>query len=196
MRLCFSIVGKSEEFPGAVEIDIMAGTGIEGAMHQLVKYVNMVGTPVVGKFNNYSFLIMEDADPDKIVEDFMEDCQRRREEYEASDEYKEYMKKVEEENRIVEKAEKEGILPFDCIDEDGWNESLSNNQDLYGMCGHRYAARWANYMEKAMAEGSKLEDIAEQTSYDADLEGITGFMYGCAVDILSHVWVHGEALRR
>jgi hypothetical protein len=29
-----------------------------------------------------------------------------------------------------------------------------------------------------------------------DNDGITGFMYGCAVSILSKVWIHGEQLRR
>ena len=37
---------------------------------------------------------------------------------------------------------------------------------------------------------------AEEASHIADTEGITGFQYGCAVGILSQVWVHGEKLRR
>ena len=41
-----------------------------------------------------------------------------------------------------------------------------------------------------------MGDVAKQTSHDADLEGITGFMYGCAVSILSKCWKHGEDLRR
>ena len=81
-------------------------------------------------------------------------------------------------------------------DEATWKKSLENNQDEYGACGHRYAERWADMMEEKMAAGEELVDIAKQTSRDADTEGITGFMYGCAVSVLSQVWEHGEELRR
>jgi len=47
-----------------------------------------------------------------------------------------------------------------------------------------------------MANGETVEDCADTASHLADSEGITGFMYGCAVAILAKVWVHGEALRR
>ena len=60
----------------------------------------------------------------------------------------------------------------------------------------RYAARWANLMEQELAKGAKLKDIAKTTSCAADVEGITGFMYGCAVSILAHAWEHGEELRQ
>jgi hypothetical protein len=39
-------------------------------------------------------------------------------------------------------------------------------------------------------------DMAKETSHEADDEGITGFMYGCAVSILVGCWIHGEKLRR
>ena len=51
-------------------------------------------------------------------------------------------------------------------------------------------------MEAEMAKGKKLTDIAEKTSNDADKEGITGFMYGCAVQALVAFWEHGEELRQ
>lgn len=82
------------------------------------------------------------------------------------------------------------------IDEAGWNRTVQNNQDAYGSGVIRFAERWANMMEQEIEKGSKLRDIAERTSHEADTEGITGFMYGCAVNILVHVWVYGEELRR
>ena len=81
-------------------------------------------------------------------------------------------------------------------DEAVWKQGLENNQDGYGACGYRYVERWADMMEEKMAAGEKLADIAKQTSHDADTEGITGAMYGLAVGVLSHVWEHGEELRR
>lgn len=81
-------------------------------------------------------------------------------------------------------------------DVDGWNKCKANNQDPYGMATWKYAERWADAMEAAMADGTELSEIAEAASRSADTDGITGFMYGCAVSILSHAWAHGEELRR
>lgn len=41
-----------------------------------------------------------------------------------------------------------------------------------------------------------IVDNAKQLSYEADKEGITGFMYGVAVSILSQCWEYGEFLRK
>lgn len=41
----------------------------------------------------------------------------------------------------------------------------------------------------------KLSDVWEISSRLSDIYGITGFMYGCAVNILSSVWKYGEELR-
>ncbi len=74
----------------------------------------------------------------------------------------------------------------------------------------RKALRERKRMEKAIAKREKRLvwklstlswqqdkwDIAEKTSHAADNEGITGFMYGCAVSILAHCWKHGEELRK
>jgi hypothetical protein len=85
---------------------------------------------------------------------------------------------------------------FTVKDADAWSRCVSNNQDPYGFGAVSYAARWAAMMEARIAAGAKLEDIAKETSHKADTEGITGFMYGCAVSILSAVWKHGEDLRQ
>jgi hypothetical protein len=84
----------------------------------------------------------------------------------------------------------------------GMEEAYANytelNDDPYGGCVVKYSEAWAEEMERRMAAGAKLEDIASQTSHDVDKRpefGITGFMYGCAVQGLAHFWVHGEALR-
>lgn len=84
-----------------------------------------------------------------------------------------------------------------------WNKGLENNQDGYGAAIYSYAERWANMIEERMAALSldspspvEIGAVAKQASYDADTEGITGFMYGAAVSILSQCWEHGDALRR
>jgi hypothetical protein len=75
-------------------------------------------------------------------------------------------------------------------------EYVAKNKDPYGAAVVRYAAAWADAMEKEIAAGKKLEDVAETTSHATDTEGITGFMYSCAVSGLAHLWAHGDALRR
>lgn len=62
------------------------------------------------------------------------------------------------------------------IDEAGWNRTVQNNQDAYGSGVIRFTERWANMMEQEIEKGSKLRDIAERTSHEADTDGITGFM--------------------
>lgn len=85
---------------------------------------------------------------------------------------------------------------FALHDADGWTKAVANNTDPYGRGVIEFAATWANLMESRMAKGESLEAIAKETSYQADTDGITGFMYGCAVHMLAHAWQHGEALRR
>lgn len=70
------------------------------------------------------------------------------------------------------------------------------NGDEYGLACFRYAENWANMMEKEIAEGKEVKDIAKELSFWADTEGITGFMYGMAVSILAKCWEHGEELRK
>ena len=81
-------------------------------------------------------------------------------------------------------------------DVEGWELAVKVNDDPYSKAGVDYARRWAEMMEDYIAGGCKLEDIAQGTSHEADTEGITGFMYGCAVSILSNVWEYGEQLRQ
>lgn len=80
----------------------------------------------------------------------------------------------------------------DQIAYDNWK---SRNTDECSTAIFSYAERWADMMEADMTSGKKLEEIAKETSHTADIEGITGFMYGAAVSILAHCWIHGEALR-
>ena len=77
---------------------------------------------------------------------------------------------------------------------DDWK--AENSDDPYGLRCFTYAEDWADMMEEAMAEGKKLEDVADKLSHKADTDGITGFMYGMAMQILALCWEHGEALRR
>jgi hypothetical protein len=76
-------------------------------------------------------------------------------------------------------------------------EYVAKNQgDSYSNRVVTYAEEWANLMEEKIGKGAKIADIAKDTGHRADTDGITGFMYGCAVSGLAHFWEHGEELRR
>jgi len=81
------------------------------------------------------------------------------------------------------------------IDKETWDKGVAKNQDSYGGGVYHFAEQWANLMEDEISKGKALKEIAKEASHKADTEGITGFMYGCAVSILSKCWIHGEQLR-
>ena len=114
------------------------------------------------------------------------------EKYEA--EMKKYREKEEKKKlSFNEKIENE---VFECADEKLMNTYEEKNKDPYGGRCVSYAKEWARAMQFEMKQGKKLVEIAESTSHDADYDGITGFMYGAAVNILSKCWKHGEQLRK
>lgn len=77
-----------------------------------------------------------------------------------------------------------------------WNDGIKNNPDAYGARIYSYAQDWANMMEASMMGGKSIEQCAKETSRVANYDGITGYMYGAAVSILSKCWEHGEELRQ
>jgi hypothetical protein len=85
---------------------------------------------------------------------------------------------------------------IEIIDMEAWQSTKDKNLDGYGGGIVAYAEWWARLMQIEIAKGKQLADIADAASHEADIEGITGFMYGAAVSILSKVWKHGEDLRR
>lgn len=110
--------------------------------------------------------------------------------------------KAEKERQKIIEAEVLKIdetIEMEFMDEEAknnWATFEANNTDPYGMGVIKYARRWAKYMQKLIAEGKSVVEVAEQASHDCDIEGITGFMYGCAVNILSQCWKYGEELRK
>lgn len=92
----------------------------------------------------------------------------------------------------------DGLAEFTVSDQGQWNTWVEANTDPYGRGCVTFAARWASSMERRMAAtpGASVADVAAAAERAADTEGITGFMYGAAVQMLTECWVHGEELRR
>jgi hypothetical protein len=86
---------------------------------------------------------------------------------------------------------------IELSDEPAWLESVRiNSGDSYSNGVTVFAERWARIMQLKLEAGEKLEDIAQDSVREADVDGITGFMYGCAVSLLAQTWKHGRELNR
>ena len=73
--------------------------------------------------------------------------------------------------------------------EQEYKDWYEKNSDTYSRACFTYAERWAELLEKEIEESDKdtkevMKQYAEKYSHDADIEGITGFMFGMAVQIL------------
>lgn len=110
--------------------------------------------------------------------------------------------KRQEELRKEEAIEKEAFdktvagIEMEFKDKKTWEDGLALNQDPYGNSFYVYAEGWAKLMQAEIAKGRTVQECAEETSFKLSFLGITGFMYGAAVSILSKCWLHGETLRK
>ncbi len=96
-------------------------------------------------------------------------------------------------NKIREIEENEKL----CLkDEQTWNSFDSLNQSGYGRAIMKYAERWAKTMQYLMKNENKtLAESAIETIEACDFSGISGSMYGCAVQVLEQCWQYGNELR-
>lgn len=91
---------------------------------------------------------------------------------------------------------KPALPAFAKSDPEKWAKCVEvNSADPYSYACVEFAATWAAMMEAQLASGESFPVAADTASKEADT-GITGFMYGCAVNMLVHCWERGEELRR
>jgi hypothetical protein len=201
-------------------LEVMPGSMINGAVGEAIDKALVIGTAIQFEFNGVTITVRMDSDPELIHRDcsralsgYIEKCvgpypnpdltdeekasdarieaenDRRRQEQQAQNKAEARVKRKAVEAKLVDTPEME------LFDEKSWREFREKNQDGYGGAVVTFSERWARLMQFEMANGSNLENVAEATSREADLEGITGFMYGCAVSTLVQCWKHGEQLR-
>lgn len=129
----------------------------------------------------------------------------------------EQRQKEYEEEIIIKTKDVENKLQnikFEYIDQIDWKGEIisgeeamqrweETNSDGYGAAILSYAKRWALLIQaEAKEKGYETIDfnvileIADECSHFADIEGITGFMYGAAVSVLVSTWKYGKELRK
>lgn len=175
------------------------GEDISHAAAAAVAMAAKTGERVRFTFNDQEIVVGPDHKAEDVAAGYMRESERRHAEWKASPAGQAAAREAEAADARAKAAEAEGVLPFTLADGKADDYAAfveKNSHDDYSACTVRYAARWANLMERRVAEGHTLRDCAERASHEADAEGITGFMYGCAVSSLAHFWKHGEELRR
>lgn len=80
---------------------------------------------------------------------------------------------------------------------DLYNEKLNSYEHGCFIYAERLADMLEDLIKSSADEPMKVVfDNAKRISNEADIEGITGFMYVYAVGILSKYWEYGEELRK
>jgi len=102
---------------------------------------------------------------------------------------------TEEEATLRETMLQKAPTHMTIIDPEKWAEIKGEYGDgVYEQGILEYADLWARLMEASIASGGKLEDVADELSYLADVKGVTGFMHHQALSVLDNVWIHGKKL--
>ena len=83
------------------------------------------------------------------------------------------------------------------VDKNAWDEFVRGCYNDFGCyIVVSFAKKWAELMEAEITAGKDIKDVAQETAYKADDDGVTGFQFSTAVIVLSNYWVHGEQLRQ
>lgn len=202
---------------GIVTVESSAGSLISDFVAELKKffvpYSNFYGVKALEvNFNQFSTRV-DEQNIDKILYLYKKSCdmssglwEREMQEYYDSSEYvrnrAKFLKKEHRKKAVIKKVrqfQKENV-DFSIADkkkQEEWEKCKEiNSKDDYSSCVIDYTILWAQYMEYLMGKhGKKLSDVWDMSSSLADIYGITGFMYGCAVSTLSSVWKYGKELR-
>ena len=181
-------------------IKALPGYHISEVAEKAVALVGAGEPSVSFDFNEIVLTVTPGMTAADVCADYDRQSEERSAAYRASPEYKRQQEEAEahERQRRESLADALSRAPANITlrDPDGWARACAANTDGYGGAVMSYAERWARVMEEMIASGATVAGCAKEASHLADEEGITGFMYGCAVSTLAAVWVHGEALRR
>ena len=204
-----------------LEDSIVWGATIDRCVDMAIEQAQLLSTDVEFEFNENLIRVDVDSDRDLILRDWRRMVDGCIEgpvgpypsvELSAEELARDEVVRIERDRRWAQQAEDcaaryaaqakalddqlATTAPIELRDEPLWRNQVEINHDGYGKAVVDYAERWARLMQAHLAAGRALVDVAAEDSHTADVDGITGFQYGCAVQILAQCWAHGEELRR
>ena len=162
------------------------------------------------RFNQFSILINEqNVNSIRTLYDrcWSMDCELGKQEWEVYSHSPEYIRKrakaLKKDCRhkvVVDKVrafQKDGEFEVKTTSKSEWEKCKRANTEDYGKAIISYATLWIQYMEYLTKRyGMSISKIWNECSNLADIEGVTGFMYGAAASMISRVWKHGEEFRK
>lgn len=175
------------------------GENINEAALNMTALAKTVCRDVIATFNDIILTASPSGDPQEIINYYHTESGHRHEEYINSPEHKEQQRQSEEAQQRRDATLKGAptVAPqLKVTDGAKWDSWVTANIDPYGAATMRFAERWGRLMQAQIRHGKQLDDCADECCSVADSEGITGFMYGCAVGVLAETWEYGEQLRR
>lgn len=180
----------------------MAGEYIKDVINKMIGLSKENGKPVQATFNDATFAVTADTNPEeayklwkKTVDENYEKWRNSPEGIKDAEEQKARDEKKARENAEVDELIKDEKLELTA--ENAWKLSLKNNQDPYGSAVMHYAERWAKLMQVEMRTRGLNEltgAVVKATKYKADNEGMSGFSWGCARNLLIECWKYGAKL--
>ena len=187
-----------------MEYKPQAGESIKTCTERMVKVAHETNTEVTAKFNGIEIIATAGSVPAEIEKEYVATCRNRTEAYRKSDEHKkakeaQNARQRERDLQFKYDSSKAPLtMSFASLEaERNWQKFQSSNKgSAYGNAILDYAQIWARLMEAKISQGKTVADCANETSRTADIEGVTGFMHGCAVSALAQTWKYGEALRQ
>ena len=201
---------------GIIRVEAIAGDHIKEFLKTIsrcfIPYNNMYGIKGVEiSFNEFSMMVHE-WNVNHIYEMYERCCDMTHELWEK--EWNEYVhspkyirkraKSLKKECRHkvvlekIRKFQKSGEFPVKETAISDWETyKRVNSGESYGRGIIRYATTWVQYMEYLTKKyGMKMSEIWDRCSDLANVDGVTGFMYGAAASIISQVWQFGEEFRK
>lgn len=147
------------------------------------------------KFNNIDVSVTALDSSHDVIARYDQVYQQQRIDYENSPEYRKRREKAEKEK--IEKKKQNALvdklienITLDITNQEAWDMNADRLRST------SYAIRWGKLMQAKMAQGKELEDIIQQSAFDANNCEISLAMHQKAAELLSMTWRHGEALKK
>lgn len=180
------------------------GSNISEVVKEMVRRANTYDIRVTCVFNDAQFTVSPGMSTDEALQLWQTEMERQGQQWRKSmkAEVSRREQKAREERDVVRGQNVRTMLAAEKFQVPLFKRAAfskavrMNSKDGYSAATVNYAIAWGVAMQQAMRKGKKIADVAKELSHEVDYEGITGFMYGCAVSFLAKFWKHGEELRK